>query len=265
MKLSRTILPALAMLVIATVMLSTASFAWFAISSQATVNGMSVSVRSDSAFLVVANSSAEITGNVNYSAYDVTVTDGAKKSLAPVAFDSTKMPTSGSPLTAAVNDKIIAGGNSDIWYTMTGTSDTDGTGVGSQKWIANSSLLAVAGNSHTGYLAKYTVWVSVAPKTGMTMTGLKATLVIPDGGDLSISALVVGPEGYTHLTNGEDGNKKTIAGAEVLLGTVTTTPVQVDIYIYYNGNHENITSSQYFQNKIYDTVASIQFTAGANN
>lgn len=262
MKISRKILPALAMLVISAVMLSTASFAWFNISSQATANGMSVSVRSDSAFLVVSNSASI---DESYAEYEVSVTDNAKKSLAPTAFDSNGMPeyVSGTALTTTVANAFAAAGNSTVWYTMRGTSDDDGTGTGERNVLANADLIADSTNEHTGYLAKYTVWVAVAPKTNMTMTDLKATLVIPNSGDLSVSALVVGPEGYTHLTNNASGTDLSIEGSEVLLATIDKTPVQIDIYIYYNGNHSNVTTDNYFAGQIFDTVASIQFTAGA--
>ena len=44
MKLSRKLLPAIAMLLVSAVMMSTASFAWFSTNSTATANGMTVSV-----------------------------------------------------------------------------------------------------------------------------------------------------------------------------------------------------------------------------
>ena len=53
--MKKTILPALAMLIVAAVMLSTASYAWFAMSNTATASDMKVNIKTDSSFLMISN------------------------------------------------------------------------------------------------------------------------------------------------------------------------------------------------------------------
>ena len=71
--MKKTILPALAMLIISAVMLSTASYAWFAMSTEVSAENMQVSITSDAANLVIAQSSAAITGNPEYNTLKWTV------------------------------------------------------------------------------------------------------------------------------------------------------------------------------------------------
>lgn len=254
--MKKTILPALAMLVIATVMLSTASFAWFAISSKATANGMSVSVKSDSAFLVISNENSIAS---DYQTYEINVTDTAQKKLAPTAFDPSGMPSAAADYTTLVNTEFTTSDTtSDVWYTMSGTADDNGTGkVGTEAFISN--------NDFGEYVAKYTVYVAVAPMTGYTMYNLQANVTLPETGDLSVSVLVVGSNGYMHFTNGDTGNNRVLDATTVgsLASTVTATPIQMDIYVYYNGNHSQITTNNYFDSKILDTVVSVNFTASS--
>ena len=253
--MKKTILPALAMLVIAAVMLSTASFAWFAISSKATANGMSVSVKSDSAFLVISNENSIAS---DYQTYEINVTDTAQKKLAPTAFDPSGMPSAAANYTTLVNTEFTTNATSDVWYTMSGTADDNGTGKdGSKAFISN--------NDFSNYVAKYTVYVAVAPMTGYTMYNLQANVTLPETGDLSVSVLVVGSNGYMHFTNGAAGNNRVLPATTVgsLASTVTATPIQMDIYVYYNGDHSQITTNNYFDSKILDTVVSVDFTASS--
>ncbi len=58
MKMTRKLIPALVMLLVSAVMLSTASFAWFASNDTVAVNGMNVKVKSTAKFLEISKTSA---------------------------------------------------------------------------------------------------------------------------------------------------------------------------------------------------------------
>ena len=58
MKMTRKLIPALVMLLVSAVMLSTASFAWFASNDTVAVNGMNVKVKSTAKFLEISKTSS---------------------------------------------------------------------------------------------------------------------------------------------------------------------------------------------------------------
>ncbi len=99
MKKMRRLIPAIAMLLVSAVMLSTASFAWFTMNEQVTATGMQVQAKA-SGNLVIG------TGKLNAASKDIitTVTDNyhsdtndrTKVNLAPITYDGTnwKIPAS---------------------------------------------------------------------------------------------------------------------------------------------------------------------------
>ena len=252
MKMSKTILPALAMLLVSSVMLSTGSFAWFAISSQATAENMQVGVKSDSAFLVIADDAAKIKDS--YLETKHTFTD-AILDIAPAALEVSKLPAvaEGTAYTSTVTTAMATAG---VWYKMSGTQINSSAGT-NRVDIDPAELKT--------YVRKYTVWVAVAPQTDYTMTNVTASVEI--NGDPSVSVLVVGPDNYAHFSNGDSGTATTLpvvnpaSATGVIDASINKTAVQVDIYIYYNGNHSNITTENLFNNAIKDTTVTVKFTA----
>lgn len=86
MKKMRKLLPALAMLLISAVMMSTASFAWFAMNTNVTATGMNVSAKSNDTFLQIKPKGGAIdatNGGVSASATTASV------QLYPAKYDST--------------------------------------------------------------------------------------------------------------------------------------------------------------------------------
>lgn len=250
MKMSKTILPALAMLLVSAVMLSTASFAWFAIGSQVTADGMTVGVKSDSAFLVIGTLDQTITAD-NYNVTGVTFNTG-KAELVPVALKSN-----------ALTDKTgvdlrTAAGTKSSWYYEVGSANDTHTGTGVVEIPANKNLDV--------YVVKYTVQVAVASLTNVTMKDLKATVTLTgDAGCEAVSVLVVGPDGYENLSNGEQGMLKSFTGNVALDKEIDNNAVEIDIYIYYFGGHKSITNNNLFANNIKGATVTVSFSAGASN
>ena len=251
MKMSKTILPALAMLIVSAVMLSTASFAWFAIGSQVTVNGMTVGVKSDSAFLVIGTS-ADITEQ-SYNTIAVSLNTSAD--LIPVALDTNRLAT----------NHVAAASDPGSWYYQIGKEN------GSSEAVDSTHHPLDIGEGENDkkfgdYVAKYTVWVAVASKTQVKMSNLKATVTLGGtGGNEAVSVLVVGPDAYENLTNGASGTNTTLAGNVAIDNEIDNTPVPIDIYIYYFGGHESIHNDNLFAGSIKDATVTVSFSAGAEN
>lgn len=250
MKMSKKILPALAMLIVSAVMLSTASFAWFAIGSQVTVDGMTVGVKSDSAFLVIGKTDDTITA-ADYNVTGVTFAP-TRTELVPVALKS-------NALTDKTGQELRdAAGAKSSWYYEVGSANDTHTGTGEVAIPANKDLNV--------YVVKYTVQVAVASLTEVTMKDLKATVTLDGGaGCEAVSVLVVGPDGYENLSNGEQGMSMSFTGNVALDKEIDNNPVPIDIYIYYYGGHKSITNNNLFADNIKDATVTVSFSAGATN
>ena len=277
MKISRKILPAFAMLVISAVMLSTASFAWFAVSSEAKATGMAVGVKSDSAFLVIDNDINGANIDSNYSEFSVSFTEDAASTtnlIAPTAFDASKMPVVGANYAQTVYNHMTTApgtddGTSTPWYTHTGESVSDGS-ISDADPNATYIPRTVAGLQT--YVKVYTVWLAVAQGTsGLTMDNVKPSVTI--NGSPAVSVLIVGPDGYAHFSNEEDGASTNLPLVEctdlgvdvpdgVIDKNIDSNKVRVDIYVYYNGHHGTITTSNLFENAIKNTDIEVKFSTG---
>ena len=245
--MKKTILPALAMLIISAVMLSTASYAWFAMSTEVAVNNMNVSVTSDAANLVIAETADAITSNTAYNTlkFDFAAEEAVK--LLPTAFDN-KESDGATDITSASFTKDVT------WYTMTSDDPTVSTGSGEKTYVpyANIGKYALVKNFYIGVTAG-----------SNDMYQLKAKATIENAA--SVNVLVVS----TDLTTGFQNFTTTVAnydGAIELADVITAdTPIAVSIYVYYNGNHRDITSVNLSADAIKDAVVSVKFTATTTN
>lgn len=261
--MKKTILPALAMLIISAVMLSTASYAWFAMGNEVRAENMNVSVKSDSTYLVIAKASDKDTVTVDgviksgYTEQAVGfATDPAKK-LYPVAYGYTSTidgdKTTYTP-TPYANKAYTFTGN-DVWYTMEGIDSANGDGKeGTLTPLTNAQVLA-------DYVLLNSVIISVS-KGSNKMYDLQAKIEVADGGDDAINVLVVVGNKYQRFVYDESGDDY---GTISLADEVTDAPIQVDIYVFYDGDHDNITTNELGLGNIEDTSVTVKFTASSSD
>lgn len=257
--MKKTILPALAMLIISAVMLSTASYAWFAMGGTVTAENMNVSVKSDSAYLVIlkdtelsANTDAEgkiASGFTQQSVQFNTSATTGNKAIYPVAFD------------ASADGFNSANFELDTtWYTMQGTDSANGTGIQNTKtWIPYDEVTLEDGGTTTDgtvlkdYVLLSTVYIATS-KGSQDMKKLKASVSIT--GDDAINVVIVTSTNYKHFVDPTDGYDTT-----VLYDTLNNTPIKVDIYVFYNGNDTSITTDQLGLKKIENSSITVSFSA----
>ena len=251
--MKKTILPALAMLIVAAVMLSTASYAWFAMSTEVAVNNMQVSVTSDAANLVIARNATDITDNPKYNTlkFDFEYNENNKpKALLPTAFDA-KESDGQTDITNASFTKDVT------WYTRTSDDPNDSvTDTSSEKYYipyADIGKYALVESFYIGVTAG-----------SNDMYNLKAKVSITNVAE-AINVLVVCTD-----ANGKYQNFTTTAanydGATVLAGLITAdNPVHVSIYVYYNGNTDNVTSVQLSGGNIDNGIVTVKFSASTSN
>ena len=260
MKTTRKILPALAMLLVSAIMLSTASYAWFASNSKVTASDMHVKVKANTKFLEIA-STADAT---DYGA-GVTLTnvlgDDDGFELVHAKFDSATAP-----------DTLK-------WYT--GSSDNRGDYKGNGG-LNTDPLLFGDDLKIDRYALVNTVYIRMSPTSDTALENLridtKTTSVAGVSGaaitDKLIEALrilvvatpvaedaAVGAQIYDAAGNTKSISSYNEKGGDYLLEKVElNTKYKVDIYIYYDGED----SSAYTDNagSLQEVVVNVGFIAG---
>ncbi len=239
--MKKTILPALAMLIISAVMLSTASYAWFAMSKSVSVENVNVSIKSDSSFLMIST-----TNNLDTIRADKLISinvNNDKADLLPIAYDESK--NTGNLLEQFKNPST--------WYHQVADAANSSVSTGAKTYLT-------ADDTFANYVYSGTYYLAVAAGSN-PMENLRAKVSIKNGddiGDEAIKVLIVTSTGKTALntvsTYATDGFDT------VNLGTVpNNATVQVDIYIFYDGNHTTVNTNGIAS--ITDSTISVSFTA----
>lgn len=172
MKKMRKLVPAFAMLMVAAIMMSTASFAWFTMNESVTATGMTVQAKASGNLLI---STAPLTA----ASQDISVElDSTKKNLSPVTYDATawKIPSSGKLVDptygtllegatlATVNASDIAYGTSAYFSDYTVYLATAGDSLSGQEITV--SITGIAGANFEIAPAYSIAFYVVAPTTG---------------------------------------------------------------------------------------------------
>ncbi len=244
MKLTRKILPAIAMLVISAVMLSTASYAWFAMNSTATAEGMQVKVQSNSVFLYIGNATQNISDI--QSGKQVKVTAAATTStdfmVFPSAYKKTETPVKNASETdlglGTDSIKGTAIGTASNWYTAEATAvDSSGAKENSGKALTDfedyvvkySFNLTLAVGSNPVAAEQLTVNYNPTIKTDTTATGSDTAA--------AVRVIVVCGDKFEEFSGVTSKTGTVKLNANQITSDAAT---QVDVYVYYDGNDSSV-------------------------
>ena len=229
MKKMRKLIPALAMLLISAVMMSTASFAWFSMNTTVSASGMSVTAKNESKYLQIIAGA-----DTSFNATDAQVTATATKptnALRPTA------------LVASIDDggaKITgyAGSTELVWAEAFSNDPAVSTKPTTNKYndVTTSATATDTSNLHTLYNI---FQVRMNPTTGVN-----------NGGVLSVSNVKVTASGEGNATllpalrvaiigtdKGAIYNSAgtLVAGDPNIINAVSTTPSQVKVFVFFDG------------------------------
>ncbi len=250
MKATRKLIPALVMLLISAVMLSTASFAWFSMNENVDVTGMQVSAKTDNTYLLIADAvsgtsdadkAASIqTGNkieVDFAMeetalYPCAPADATSKSYLTTDkynVDGTKITTAG----VEVNSETTANAVTN-WYTANAlASDAATIDPASAKQLVEFD----------GYVVKKTVYLTVAEGANAANNLAVAATFAQKGAGNDVGAARV-------LITTSDGGFAILSSATTtadIKGNNTAltdeTVLTVNIYIYYDGNDTAVNTN----------------------
>ena len=131
-------------LLFAVTLAATSTYAWFVVNTEVTASNMQVTVKSDTTYLVISNSSTLGTDT------SLALTAANPKDVLPVKYDASVTPGTGE----------------SKWQTASGTSYTNGAAS-----TAGYSNVATANLGN--YLVSYTFYIGTTNTTAQTATNLK--------------------------------------------------------------------------------------------
>ena len=229
MKTTRKLFPAIAMLLLAAVMMSTATYAWFSMNTTVTATGMQIEAKSDQTFLLI--SAKETTAQKIREEF---ADDGltSRNAVLPAV-------TKVYPATVK-NDKLPTKDSDLEFYYAVGTAYDDGTAKdGNYTKITDSNI--------ANYVVKYTFYITVAegalPASDIVVKGITFT------GDDAVAAVVT-TEYAAKVFKANSGEDDTILSSGLhaddpeLAGKITDGDVlAVNVYVYYDGEDATVKSS----------------------
>ncbi|MBR2011357.1 MAG: hypothetical protein IKA06_06405 [Clostridia bacterium] len=216
MKMTRKLIPAFVMLLVSAILLSTASYAWFASNFTVKATDMNVKVKSNARFLQIS-------------------ADGTNFSESADATNKNTNTNGGIELIYAAITVVDDAANTFAWKTGTSKSESNHTD--------GAALTDFEGDIEAGTHALYnTFYVKLAEGSQGNLTNFKVESVTVEGeaDDLirrCLRILVVGTDGIQlySLTGTGTPTLVTASSDEYLIQTVTTTAASFEVYIYFDG------------------------------
>ena len=211
------IMASASMLLVSTMMLSSATYAWFTMNKTVTVSGMELNVKADSTYLIIGEETTAAALQAN-NAKAVTFTPVESLTVFPSAHNAVTNTTDASTI-----------GN---WYYKYADAPTASTATEGARNIASMTAL------ESDYVLHKTVYITLAAGSE-TATNLRCTAANLTGANTSnaVTVLVTTPSGKDEEDKGANFTR---TGA-TLAATVTDQDViPVDIWIYYNGNDASV-------------------------
>lgn len=259
-KKTKILVPALALTMLTTVASVTSTVAWYVSNSQATATGLSMAATSNSANLIISEENNSFKDDQSKIAYKISEDE---KKLLPVAIDQESYAKAATNTTDYKTN----------FYTMVGTSTTDGTG----KAVTDGNGKKYFGAEATDfnkYVVKRSAYLklvnnSVDQEFPLTIdaTNFSSSFHTDSDTDNPATVLVV-PS--TQSKEGINGDvqvsnpflmKTTDQGTKFKLTNRFPDKyvLKVDFYFYHDGNNKNITSSIYGQYNGNTWTASVDF------
>lgn len=252
MKATRKLIPAIAMLLISAVMMSTATFAWFSSNANVSVDGMQITAKSDNIFITISNSA----DNTQNTATELLLSPTVTGTLLPV--------------------KATATNSGFTWETGVGKNANDGSiqtdEEGNKKYTTITPGEDDAGLKDV-YAIRTTFYIRTA--TGFpSASDLKlASIVVTDPNtedsvDLSdfheaISVAIVAEDKNTGKTVYHVYNDCDVDNTVLAPSVTSTKDIVITAYIFINGENSVVKSALATADNMTAMSITLNFTAGA--
>ena len=235
MKKTRKLIPALVMLLVSAIMLSTASYAWFASNLTVTAQDMSVTATVNTKFLQIS------ADNLSFNTYADAAVD-AKTDL--------------NLIHAKIEEGAVA------WYQGSSQNTSDANSGSATKIPAEklNAELASCTLENTFYVKLY--------KPGTVYNFKVEDVTITDEGGASLAkavrVLIVGTDGGIELWSNTSGDMVQVGKqGDAIFTSLTETAKNFKVYVFYDG--EDATASTDNASVLTAVGVSITFTASETN
>ena len=258
MKKMRRLIPAIAMLLVSAVMLSTASFAWFTISTEAEAVGMSVKAMASSSLLITDNTDnwLSATGSVNLTSHNLAT------ALTPATHDN----TFGNGLkTVAAPDKVNP--STGAYDAANGWANT----TSGTHFVDYVVYIGTTGAAMENYILN--AEVSVAQLKYALHNAVTVDFLVNDnyGGSINLKQAAASASATANGTYNIDIAKNlnipvaVLVNEETGVSTITGSHVKVTMRVYFYGALLDENGECYVQNTsaTLQTIGfAVNFTAG---
>ena len=233
MKLTRKLIPAFIMLLVSAVLMSTASFAWFAMNTTVEATGMEVEAKADSIFLEISGAQDKKDGADVWKTVGTDMaTDETEGKIIPVAL----YPAS-HEITSAADIE-----NKDKWfYKYVNTPDNATEGAGDKQTIGDLD----------DYVYHTTFKVRLNENMVQSAANLRvSSITLP--ADTGITAIIRCGDNFKEFKLSSDAVAQDDG---LLLATMGADPVDIDVYIYIDG-----TNAKVYTNNAPQLTGAVSFT-----
>ena len=234
MKLTRKLIPAFAMLLVSAVLMSTASFAWFAMRDTVTASGMEVTASSDTIFLEIKG-----TEDTDYSEAGTNDLDATLKPVAHENWDDLADITDFDLVTAETYD--------NWYYQYSDKVDDHDSNLTPKQYIS----------AFTNYVAVTTYSVKVTDAQTANGYDLYVSAINIEA-DAGIKVIIAGANGYQEFSAANNSTNIAFNADNILSDTVSTSAQTISVYIYIDGNDANV-----FTNNVANLTGAVTFSLKA--
>lgn len=220
MKKFKKLIPAFCLLLVSAVLMGTSTFAWFSMNKTVTATGMQVTAKSDSTYLLIGDN-AEIatakTGLSNTVAAKYTTTGNEGKQCYPTAYYKEVGTLNGHATKA------------DTWYT---TSSDD-----QSKAVSGSGEIKEVTLGDKDYMLTFKMYLTLSQDSVDYNGKVKITPTFATA-DAAVKAFVV-INGEKFVLDSATTNVTTAGNVAIK----STTALEVTVYVYVDGNSDNVNSN----------------------
>ena len=227
MKASRKLIPAFAMLLIAAVMMSTASYALFVTNGTVQANGMSITAKANTTYLMISSTEGGFESDITQATVETVSTNGTKY---PIVYDGTQ------------------------WKKAVGKDFTDGTATGGYTEVTDTDA----------YVVSQSFWVKVAPGYD-SASNFKLKSIVVTGSSQAVSVMVEAGSAvnYTTFTYNKDAKTTThsVVGGNLYDTVTSSTALEFVVHIYINGDHPDVTNQNFLDDVLKNLKVDLTFEA----
>jgi hypothetical protein len=225
------LIPAAGMLALSASMLATSTYAWFSMNKDVTVTGMSVSVQSDSTFLLVKQGTATA-AQVQSSKLTQDNAITATATLYPTAHDSITPASTG--ITAIEAADTTDSNVKDIWYYRYSSDPADKVGT------SPSTATYVPVTDFSNYVLVNEFSLATADGSNELENLRVKSCTLTTSGDSAVKVLVAGANGCQEF---DASTAADISATSQVLQTANVTDDAVStvkVYLYWDGNDTDV-------------------------